>query len=54
MTDFPTVPAPDAAVEAAHPYDTPAILSLAVTGGSARYLDWLLAESAAPPAKAGG
>ena len=34
-----------AAIEAAHPYDTPAIMVLDVAGGSRRYLDWVSAES---------
>lgn len=25
-----------------HPYDTPALVVLPITGGSARYLDWIL------------
>jgi len=43
------LPALQAAIEAAHPYDVPEFLVLPVTGGSEAYLDWLSAE-AAPPA----
>lgn len=31
-----------AAIEAAHPYDTPAILSWEATSGSAGYIDWIM------------
>lgn len=34
-----------AALEAAHPYDTPAIVVLPIEGGSGRYLDWIRAET---------
>jgi periplasmic divalent cation tolerance protein len=34
-----------AAVRAAHPYDTPAILEIPVTGIDPRYGAWILAES---------
>lgn len=34
-----------AAIEAAHPYDTPAIVVLPIISGSRRYLDWIAAES---------
>lgn len=27
-----------------HPYDTPEVISLPITGGSQRYLDWLAGE----------
>lgn len=43
------LPALQAAIEAAHPYDVPEFLVLPVTGGSVAYLEWLSAE-AAPPA----
>jgi periplasmic divalent cation tolerance protein len=36
-----------AAIEAAHPYDTPAVVTLPASGGAARYLAWI-AESAKP------
>ncbi len=39
----------EALVVAHHPYDTPQFLVLPVSGGSAKYLDWL-AESTASPA----
>lgn len=29
------------AVIAAHPYDTPEVISTAITGGSSEYLSWL-------------
>jgi periplasmic divalent cation tolerance protein len=35
-----------AALEEAHPYDTPAIVVLPIEKGSRRYLDWILAETA--------
>lgn len=31
-----------AAIVAAHPYDTPAVLALPVAAGSAAYLDWIV------------
>jgi periplasmic divalent cation tolerance protein len=34
-----------AAVRTAHPYETPAILTLPVSGGDAAYLAWIAAES---------
>lgn len=34
-----------AAIEARHPYATPAIIVLPVIGGSLRYLDWIAAET---------
>lgn len=34
------------AVRSRHPYQTPAILVLPVEGGSAPFLDWILAETA--------
>jgi periplasmic divalent cation tolerance protein len=34
-------PALSAAIEKLHPYETPEILALPVTAGSANYLDWL-------------
>ena len=33
-----------------HPYDTPAVLVLPVEGGSPRYLDWILGQTANPVA----
>ena len=33
------------AIEAAHPYDTPAIVVLPLDEGSRRYLDWIIAET---------
>lgn len=38
-----------AAVKERHPYATPAILLLPVEGGHDAYLEWILAETAAPP-----
>jgi periplasmic divalent cation tolerance protein len=35
-------------VMAHHPYATPALLALAPEGGSAEYLAWIMAETAAP------
>lgn len=35
-----------AAIETAHPYDTPAIVVLPVVAGSDDYLDWIAAETA--------
>jgi periplasmic divalent cation tolerance protein len=32
-------------VKAAHPYDNPALLVLDIAGGSAPFLDWILAET---------
>lgn len=40
----------EAAILAAHPYDTPAILVLPVTGGSIAFLDWIAAQTAHGPA----
>lgn len=34
-----------AAIEAIHPYDTPAITAWPIVGGSRRYLDWIGAET---------
>jgi len=34
-----------AAIVAAHPYDTPAIVAFDIAAGSRRYLDWLMAEA---------
>ena len=34
------------AVAALHPYDTPEIVAVPIVAGSARYLDWLAAETA--------
>jgi periplasmic divalent cation tolerance protein len=34
-----------AAIVAAHPYDTPAIVAFDIVAGSRRYLDWLAAEA---------
>jgi len=34
-----------AAIAAAHPYDTPAIVAFDIIAGSRRYLDWLAAEA---------
>lgn len=34
-----------AAIAARHPYETPAIVVLPVTGGDAGYLDWITAET---------
>lgn len=36
-----------AAVEAAHPYDTPAVLVLEVASGAQGYLDWLASQTQA-------
>jgi len=38
-----------AAGKARHPYTTPAFLTLAVSGGSAPYLDWIVASTAGAP-----
>ncbi|MGH0030686.1 MAG: divalent-cation tolerance protein CutA [Myxococcota bacterium] len=38
-------PALAARVEALHPYELPEVLVLPVSGGSQRYLDWVLQES---------
>jgi periplasmic divalent cation tolerance protein len=35
------------AIRKIHPYDTPEILAIPVTGGDARYLAWLAAEASA-------
>jgi periplasmic divalent cation tolerance protein len=35
-----------AAIEARHPYDTPAIVVLPIASGSRRYLDWIADETA--------
>jgi periplasmic divalent cation tolerance protein len=35
-----------AAIEAQHPYDTPAIVVLPIARGSRRYLDWIAEETA--------
>lgn len=35
-----------AAIEEAHPYDTPDVVTLPIESGSARYLEWVAAESA--------
>ena len=35
------------AIRKIHPYDTPEIIAIPVTGGDARYLDWLAIETAA-------
>ncbi len=40
------VPELIAAIEAAHPYKTPAIVVLPIEGGSHGYLDWIAAETA--------
>jgi periplasmic divalent cation tolerance protein len=34
-----------AAIVAAHPYDTPAIVAFEIIAGNRRYLDWLAAEA---------
>ena len=36
-----------AAIEVRHPYDTPAIVVLPITKGSASYLNWIVAETGA-------
>jgi periplasmic divalent cation tolerance protein len=36
-----------AQIEAAHPYDTPAILVIPVLAGASRYLDWIRSETVA-------
>ena len=36
-----------AAIEDRHPYDTPAIVVLPITKGSASYLNWIVAETGA-------
>ena len=38
-----------AALEEAHPYDTPAIVVLPIEAGSRHYLDWIVDETSAPP-----
>jgi periplasmic divalent cation tolerance protein len=35
-----------AAIEASHPYDTPAVMVLPIGKGSRRYLDWIARETA--------
>jgi periplasmic divalent cation tolerance protein len=35
-----------AAIEARHPYDTPAVVVLPIDKGSRRYLDWIARETA--------
>lgn len=40
-------------VRARHPYDNPALMVLPVSGGSAAFLDWILAQTAAPAADPG-
>jgi periplasmic divalent cation tolerance protein len=42
------VAAATAAIIAAHPYDTPAIVAVDIVDGSRRYLDWLAAEAGDP------
>ncbi|MGD9925330.1 MAG: divalent-cation tolerance protein CutA, partial [Pseudorhodoplanes sp.] len=32
-------------IRRSHPYDTPAIVALPVAGGSAAFLDWIMAET---------
>ena len=34
-----------ARVQALHPYDLPEVIALTASGGSAAYLDWVIAES---------
>jgi periplasmic divalent cation tolerance protein len=41
----PRVDETTAAIVAAHPYDTPAIVAFDIVAGSRRYLDWLAAEA---------
>jgi periplasmic divalent cation tolerance protein len=41
----PRVDEATAAIIAAHPYDTPAIVAFDIVAGSRRYLDWLTAEA---------
>jgi periplasmic divalent cation tolerance protein len=41
----PRVDEATAAIVAAHPYDTPAIVAFDIVAGSRRYLDWLAAEA---------
>lgn len=36
------------AIEAGHPYDTPAAITLEIAGGSKRYLDWIKSETVNP------
>ena len=38
-----------AAVEAGHPYTTPALLVIPMQGGAGAYLDWLLTQTSAAP-----
>lgn len=40
------------AVRKLHPYETPEIVVLSITGGSAEYLDWVAAETKARPGRA--
>lgn len=39
------------AIETLHPYDMPEVVVLPITGGSARYLDWIRSET---PGEGGG
>lgn len=39
------VDAVTAAIVAEHPYDTPAVVAVPVTGGSGPFLDWIRAET---------
>jgi len=45
-TDEPHYPALEAAIIELHSYDVPEVLALPVSGGSAKYLDWLSASLA--------
>lgn len=36
----------EALVRRLHPYDTPEVLAIPITSGSARYLEWIRAETA--------
>ena len=38
----------EAAIVAAHPYELPEVVAVPFTHGSARYLDWIIAETIAP------
>jgi periplasmic divalent cation tolerance protein len=53
-TRRPCIEALEAALSAAHPYDTPEFLVLPVSGGSATYLAWLGGETVVPRGSTAG